>query len=277
MMYALMAREVPRAVIFRRGPTRHVLLLSWNLETDEIVPGQWFKGRIYERRCDLSPDGELLIYFAAKYKAPLFSWSAISKPPYFTALALWPKGDGWGGGGLFETRRRVALNHRPPEMALADGFRLPKSLTVHPLGQHSGWGEDDPIWSMRLEREGWVQTSAGKPVKIDPTANVWVQFEPPNTWEKRHPSGAHTLQMNISGIKERNGRWYRTEYRVGGAHFIADWADWSPKGELLFARDFSLYRLPDPLAPLGEAREIINLANATFAERPAPPEAQRWF
>ena len=154
MIYVLMARDAPRAVIFRRGPTRQVLLLSWNLETDAIELGQWLKGRIYERRCDLSPDGKLLIYFAAKYKLPLASWTAISKPPYFTALALWPKGDGWGGGGLFETRRRIALNHRPAEMYLADGFRMPKSYTVHPFGEHSGWGEDDPIWSTRLERDG---------------------------------------------------------------------------------------------------------------------------
>src|SRR5689334_23259019 len=92
-LYALLARKSPRAVIFRRGPSRQVQLISWNTEKDTFEPGQWFKGRIYERRCDLSPNGDLLIYFAAKHKEPLYSWSAVSRPPYLTALALWRKGD----------------------------------------------------------------------------------------------------------------------------------------------------------------------------------------
>ena len=57
--------------------------------------GQWFKGRIYEKRCDLSPDGTKLIYFAQKINTrtlndPKYSyaWTAISRPPYLTALAL---------------------------------------------------------------------------------------------------------------------------------------------------------------------------------------------
>lgn len=71
--------------------------------------GQWFKGRIYERRCDLSPSGEKLIYFAAKYRSPLYTWTAVSRPPFLTALLLWPKGDAWGGGGLFNNERTIGL------------------------------------------------------------------------------------------------------------------------------------------------------------------------
>jgi len=118
-------------------------MLLWNLATDEIEPGQWFKGRIYERRCDLTEHGDLLAYFAASYRQPLYSWTAISKPPYFTALALWKKGDGWGGGGLFDKSRNFRLNHRAGGMALGEGFALPKSLKLSPLGEHSGSGEDD--------------------------------------------------------------------------------------------------------------------------------------
>src|SRR5689334_24278886 len=109
-LYAILARESAQAVIFRRGPSNSVLLIQWNTAQDTFEYGQWLRGRIYERRCDLSPDGNLLLYFAAKYKEPLRSWSAISRPPYLKALALWPKGDGWGGGGHFESRTRIALN-----------------------------------------------------------------------------------------------------------------------------------------------------------------------
>lgn len=285
MIYVLMARDAPRAVIFRRGPRRQVLLLSWNLDTDAIEPGQWFKGRIYERRCDLSPDGELLIYLAAKQWMQNGTWTAISRPPYFTALALWRKLTTYGGGGLFESSRSVALNHAEDDFALAEGFQLPPSFDVHPIAKWAGGGEDEPIWSRRLARDGWTLTSEAKVVnRGDYKASVWMQLEPPMTWEKLHPlvPDRYTLQMSISGIRERQGAFYRMEHFVGDSHVLgrSDWADWSSSGDLLFARDFSLYRLAyanGELAPLSEAREIANLAGATFVERAAPPEAQRWF
>ena len=114
-LYALIAREARKAVVFRRGPSKSVLLLAWDLENDTLTPGQWLRGRIYERRCDLSPDGELLAYFAANQREPLYSWTAVSRPPYLTALALWPKGDCWGGGGLFRHERTLALNRGHPK------------------------------------------------------------------------------------------------------------------------------------------------------------------
>ena len=72
-IYSILAREAKRAVVFRRGPSKLVQLLLWHTDTDKFEDGQWFKGRIYERRCDLSPNGKLLVYFAANYKLPYFS------------------------------------------------------------------------------------------------------------------------------------------------------------------------------------------------------------
>jgi len=277
-IYVLMARATPRAVVFRRGPSKQVLLLTWSTDTDQFQEGQWLKGRIYERRCDLSPDGRLLLYFAASYRGPFFSWSAVSQPPYLTALALWPKGDAWGGGGQFQSRGRIVLNHRETEMALADGFRLPKWLDVQPFGMHSGWGEDDPVWSSRLERDGWTQVSGG---------TIAMHLDPPIIWEKRHPLAPdrYTLQMTIRGINERNGPWYLIDHRVcsdeGESHPLgrSDWADWSQTGDLLFARQGSLYRLgyaDGVLSSLSLAREIIDLAGHNFVNREAPNEATQW-
>src|SRR5215831_4419387 len=91
-LFVILAREASKAVIFRRGPSRWTQLILWDTQHDTFVYGQWFKGRIYERRCDLSPDGSKLIYFAAKWRKPLASWTAISTPPWWTAHALWPNG-----------------------------------------------------------------------------------------------------------------------------------------------------------------------------------------
>ena len=176
-LYALIARERRIGVIFRRGPSNVVRLIRWTLGDDRFEPGQWLKARVHELRCDLSPAGEYLCYFATSYRNPYRAtatisrptWTAISRPPYFTALALWPKGDSWGGGGLFASKVRLRLNHRPEpyhpdteEMALADGFTLPKRFQVEPLWENAGWGEDDPIRLMRMERDGWFMLQAAR-------------------------------------------------------------------------------------------------------------------
>jgi hypothetical protein len=158
-LFLLFARKAPIAVIFRRGPSKWVQLIKWNTATDEFEPGQWFKGRIYERRADLSPAGSLLIYFAQKINAKskkdaeyTYAWTAISKPPYLTALALWPKGDCWHGGGSFQNARVVLLNHKPA-VAKPHEDHKPHRLKVIP--NRNARGEDDPIFSARLERDGW--------------------------------------------------------------------------------------------------------------------------
>ena len=67
-LHVILAREAPKAVVFRKGPSNRVCTVGWDLEHDTFTPGQWLKGRIYEYRSDLSPDGELLVYFAADFR-----------------------------------------------------------------------------------------------------------------------------------------------------------------------------------------------------------------
>lgn len=161
-IYAILARRASLAIVFRRGPSKNLLLIKWNTSNDEFEFGQWFKRRIYERRCDLSPEGDLLLYFAANYRKPFYSWSAVSRPPFLTALAFWPKGDAWGGGGHFLSRKRIALNHGADEMELAGNSALPRKLSVEQFGDRPGWGEDDPVWWERLKRDGWALVSYPK-------------------------------------------------------------------------------------------------------------------
>src|SRR5438034_1313362 len=89
-LFGLLARQAPVGLLLRRGPTRWVQLTLCHTDTDVLEFGQWFHGKLFERRCDLSPDGSFFIYFASKYGRSQFdTWTAISRPPYFTALALW--------------------------------------------------------------------------------------------------------------------------------------------------------------------------------------------
>lgn len=112
-LFVIGARRAPRALIVRRGPSGWYHLIRWDRDTDAFTHGAWFRGRIYEERCDLSPDGELFLYFALQgsrwhtsYKG---AWTAVSRSPWLHALALWPQGHTWGGGGGFLDDRRLAL------------------------------------------------------------------------------------------------------------------------------------------------------------------------
>ena len=114
-LHGLLARSADTAVIIRRGPSTRVATFSWDRRTNEVQLGQWLKGRIYERRSDLTPDGKHLIYFAVngqRRNETRGSWTAISRAPYLHALDLHAKGDCWEGGGLFPNSGSYWLNNR---------------------------------------------------------------------------------------------------------------------------------------------------------------------
>jgi hypothetical protein len=244
--------------------------------------GQWFKGRIYERRCDLSPSGEKLIYFAANYRSPLYTWTAVSRPPFLTALLLWPKGDAWGGGGLFNNERTIGLNHPQSQWDLAAEFALPKGMSVEPSGIYAGRGEDDPILHQRLLRDGWNFRQAPEVRENKLTSRIWQEFSKKEIWAKS--SGSWTLEMLVAGIHERDGSWYALEHRILDAQERvaldlgrSDWADWSRSGELLFAREGCLYRIVvDGKSELGTPEELIDLRDLKFEPSVAPSEATVW-
>lgn len=280
-LYVILARKASMGVVFRRGPSKHILLINWNTEKHEFRMGQWLNGRIYERRCDLSPSGEKLLYFAANQRAPLFSWTAVSRPPFLTALAMWPNGSTWGGGGLFKNERTVSLNHGPAGMAVADGFRLPKNTQVQALGTHAGRGEDDPIFSLRLLRDGWTLKQPAGGWKEKSKSRIYWEPNQRETWIK--PCDRWMLEMSLVGVNEKNGPWYVIEHQVldSDGRSVAslgrsDWADWSQTGELLFARDGCLGRLPRKDGEFQQPEELVDLRQLRFQERSTPPEAKVW-
>ena len=165
----IVAREAPVAVIFRRGPSRYTQLLTWNLETDEVTPGQWITGRVYTRRCDLSPDGKLLVAsftnyseaLARKLKRETGGWTALSRPPYFSAIGVWEGIGAYNGGGHWYGPRHLGLNldldadvkSAPPKWLKYDFLGLPRS-------------ENEEIFRLRLLRDGWKEAQTYELTKI---------------------------------------------------------------------------------------------------------------
>ena len=192
----LLAKDAPKGVILRRGPTQWVQLILWHTATDSFDEGQWFRGRIYPAGCDLSPDGSLFLYVALKARTPFrqqssytYKWTAVSRPPYFTALALWPLGDAQYGGGVFLNNTAVFLYR---ESAQAHPDHQPQGLHVSAsleLGQwrkssHDGW---NLIQQGRFYFERAPGYRLGKGITIRPYI-----------WQKYHPGKQYLLVSEAS-------------------------------------------------------------------------------
>lgn len=208
-LHVLLASEAPVGIVFRRGPTKLVRVYLWNRARDTFKACQWFKGKIYPDRSDLSPDGQYMIYFAMggvawAIPATRGTWTAISQVPSLTAIALWGQGDTWGGGGMFTSKRSYWLDADANTFLIRD---------THELRRDS----KQPAAS-RMERDGWVWKSKPR--------------EPTQVFEKAIPNG---------WILRKTSRYPRKRYEIENLEhatkiqFLAwEWADWD-RNRLIWA------------------------------------------
>lgn len=185
-LHGLLAAQAPVGVIIRRGPAKRVCTLLWNRKTDELTLGQWLHGRIYERRCDLSPDGQYFIYFAmnGRWSSEVKgSWTAISRAPWLKAIALYSKGDCWLGGGLFTGDRTYWLNGGCTHAPVRESREVRQDTTYQPQGYYGG--ECSSVYYRRLQRDGWA----------------YLQIDAPYHW-----SDLHIFE------KPLNGGWLLRKY-----------------------------------------------------------------
>ena len=233
--FVLLARQAPVGVVMRTGPSKWWHLALWDTRRDRFTSGQWFHGSVYPRKCDLAPDGTLFSYFAGKFRCKDqesgygLTWIAVSRPPYFTALALWPVGDTWGGQTAFMddgTFHAGTLKAHHPD---------------HPPGPlhavlHSYLNLDDPfLRSFPWERTGWKSISQPDHVKktsyFDPRLAAW-----------RKKVGGLCLQRATDRGEEmflsrRRSRYtiFKGDERTELAGFEAHWADFDQRGRLVAA------------------------------------------
>lgn len=274
----LFARKAPLALVLRRGPSKWVQLIAWDVSEDRLERGPWFHGRIYERRSDLSPDGRLFVYFASKFNrrtlsdpAYTYAWTAVSRPPWLTALALWPKGDCWWGGGLFSFNRTLMLNHRPGEDVPHPDHR-PKGLRVSSNPEAAG--EDDPLYSQRLQRDGW---SLKEDWDISFTLRTGFKTERPQVRERRHPTAPLSLLMHraVSGYRKHDRFFLVAPHRVP-RDLRAQWADWDQRGRLVLLGSGLLSVASVTADGPGAPTVLLDTSQDRPAARTPPDWAREW-
>lgn len=146
------------------------------------------------------------------------TWTAISTPPYFTALALWPAFGRWTGGGFFETNRKVFIGEPADRMTaiehvpLAQGveFVSYRSMSAEALGAHFMGCRPaaPPPALLDSQRAGLLAAGA-----------QWVDFV--------FPRSERELLFGCDGCLYRLMRWrdVRPECLLAEASLIADFRD----------------------------------------------------
>ena len=242
-LHVLIARNAKVGLIIRRGPSKSVCTILWNRERNTFKLGQWMRGRIYERRCDLTPDGKHLIYFAMNGRwnsQTKGSWTAISRTPYLKAVDLFGKGDCWNGGGLFLSNHEFWLNDGCGHIELKKSGRLRRSLDGQPEAYFGG--ECLTVYYNRLQRDGWVMAKN--------------EYQGATLFEKKLPKSWMLRKLAFAEIGAPPGRgcyWDAHELRHESTNTVLafpewEWAD-NVDGRLVFAVEGQLR-----VAQLGRGR-----------------------
>jgi hypothetical protein len=271
-LFVYLARESPVAVVLRRGPTDWARLSLWHTDSDRFEHGQWLKGRVYERRSDLSADGSLFAAFVRQSggrDARRDTWIAVSRPPFFSALAVWFVGGTYHTGAFFPGHATLWLGFSPDTPP--DIGHVPSWLSIAPARDiayidRTGEWTERTVHFNRLIRDGWTL----------------LETEPYRTlWARRHPSRPLALHMmhSFENLQVAGGRyvvdyslWNETEGREQGIG-QATWADWDQRGRLVVARQGKLLWWP---LESGTLEEIADFNGHEPDPQPAPDAAGSW-
>ena len=265
-LHALLARHSSMSFAFRRGPSHHVCVIGWDRNTDTFTEGEWLRGRIYERRSDLSADGRYLIYFAldAHWKSETGgAWTAISRAPGLAAVTLLAKGDGWNGGGLFTTAHRYWLNDGSGHRVIRTSSEVqpdPKWVPERRFG-----GECPGVYYPRLIRDDWTLRER---ITVSPRASFTV-FDKPlkNGWLLRKV--AHEQLDSPPG---KGCYWDEHELANPATGVTIDRPDWEwaerDGGRLVFAEAGCLYAVGIPARGAQVLEEPVLLRDFTAMNPP---------
>ena len=217
-LHVLFARDAKIGLVIRRGPSKSVCTVLWDRKRDTFELGQWMRGRIYERRSDLSPDGKHFIYFAMNGRwesETKGSWTAISSVPYLKAIDLFAKGDDcWEGGGLFLSNHDFWLNDRYGfHTELKKSSQLRQNSNGHPKNDFGG--ECLTVYYNRLQRDGWVMREK--------------DYHGATLFEKSLPESWVLRKLAYAEIEHPTGRgcyWDAHELRQENTNSVLAFPDW---------------------------------------------------
>lgn len=274
-IFCIPATQAPVVAVLRRGPSAWSHVGRWDVGSGRFEPGSWLRGTIYPQRCDLSPDGRWLAYFALKTPAPWTpgpTYIAISRLPWVHALVAWGTGGTWTQGVHFVEDRDVWDPGTPDEgdagpVRVRSGLRFTRADTF-----------------AVERRRGWTETADTPPREPD---DMWDERRVDRLrMEKARPGSDGSERLIVGGwyaaFRGSYGRRTEIRYELDDAGTIrpledVQWADWDAGGRLLVATRDGRLQIRD-LAEGWPARVVSehDLAALEPDPTPPPPSASRW-
>ena len=271
-LFVALSGDKKRNLIIRRGPTRQVATFLWDRTKNTFTLGQWLKGRIYEHRLDISPDGRHMIYFATKPTSPK-TWTTVSKTPWLKALDFHSWIGTWGGGGLFAGNDAYILNGNgdSSEVRLLSGLSIVAmskkydalSKTINHSSVDSSLFHN--TYGLRLLRDGWSFVSGAKETGDHITRfsktlkSGWYLYKCIRGGQRENRSAeheTHTLINPDKGISIDMPNWEWAEFRDSKVF-------WAEAGSLYEAR-------PEKEGGVGKPKLLHDFNEYVFQERLAP-------
>jgi|GEM_PF-5695900 len=235
-------------------------MLTWDLKTDTVDPGQWLKGTVKVEGADLSPDGRYLVYEAANYGQSrgedpegVMNWTAVSRPPYWTALVFRSCHYANSGGGYFRDRRSLVLSDSSQTNGELEWRQSPQECPFKvEYGSLPQRLEERPPWQLvqstypergRMQTRIEVRTVGGRTLRR--MTEVWPRGR--CRWVEDPESGNPRIPWS----------------KVG-------WADFDPRERLVYAIGGCLY--VDGVEP----KMIVDLNRFEFEAVESPAWARGW-
>jgi hypothetical protein len=253
--FVLLAKDEPAAtILYRRSRlTSYVLQLDYGRHhkgyKGKLTKGSRFYGRFFPERCDVSPDGKLMVYFVMRGRktggsADPVTWTAVCTPPWLRAHLFCPNGSTWGGGGRFlGGKTLVVFDNIVGERREVDGYRILSDLKKL----------DD------TERHAVSEVFRPPPEKLLPRPRSGGRREVPCLVRYLKPGVANGYDMFDYILRDESGG------DVPGAEdvILANWAGWDIYGRLMVAagRHLRFYEV-GPRQPLGKPCQSLDLETA---------------
>ena len=247
--------------------------MRWDPWRATLHRGAWLHGTIYPQRCDLSPDGRWLVYFALKAGARWDvgqTWIAVSRLPWLTALAAWSTCGTWTRGLHFVSGRRQGDPGTPDHGDL------------QPLLRRYGLAATRPGSFAVERRNGWSE-SADTPARMP--SDAWDEQRAEHVvMEKPRPDSADVV-LRVAGrhaaFRTGGPAWDPARYTMAaGGDPVAlgdvQWADWDRRGRLLVATIDGRLEVRERAWQAADAVWSSDVTNERPDPTPPPPEARRW-